>query len=63
MSKPKARIRDRAGNRYRLRDEIPSEAMPAFRALKMAPPQAGGEAFLRRGAIRGTRCHSFLRCA
>jgi len=34
-----AEIVDGAGGRYRLRDEIPGEAMPALRALKMAPPK------------------------
>jgi hypothetical protein len=32
-------IEDGAGLKYRLRDEIPAEAMPALRALKMAPPK------------------------
>ncbi len=32
-------VEDRAGHKYRLRDEIPAEAMPAFRALRMAPPK------------------------
>ena len=32
-------IEDGAGLKYRLRDEIPGEAMPAFRALKMTPPK------------------------
>jgi len=32
-------IEDRAGLKYRFRDEIPAEAMPAFRALKIAPPK------------------------
>jgi len=32
-------IEDGAGARYRLRDEIPQAAMPAFRALKIAPPK------------------------
>ena len=32
-------IEDGAGLRYRLWDEIPAEAMPAFQALKVAPPK------------------------
>ncbi len=32
-------IEDGAGVKYRLRDEIPRAAMPAFKALKMAPPK------------------------
>jgi len=32
-------VEDRAGHKYRFRDEIPAEAMPAFRALRMAPPK------------------------
>ena len=32
-------IEEGAGLRYRLRDEIPAEGMPAFRALKIAPPK------------------------
>lgn len=32
-------LEDRAGHKYRFRDEIPAEAMPAFRALGMAPPK------------------------
>ena len=32
-------VEDRAGGRYRLRDEIPTEAMLVFRALKLAPPK------------------------
>ena len=32
-------IEDGAGLKYRLRDEIPAEAMPALRALKVAPPK------------------------
>lgn len=32
-------LEDGAGARYRLRDEIPQAAMPAFKALGMAPPK------------------------
>jgi len=32
-------IEDGAGVRYRLRDEIPKGATPAFKALKLAPPR------------------------
>ena len=30
---------DGNGHRYRLRDEIPAAAMPAFQALKIVPPR------------------------
>ena len=33
------RSRTGPGHKYRFRDEIPAEAMPAFRALGMAPPK------------------------
>jgi len=32
-------IEDGSGARYRLRDEIPGEAMAAFKALRMATPK------------------------
>jgi len=32
-------IEDGTGLKYRLRDEIPAEAMPALKALGMAPPK------------------------
>ncbi len=32
-------MRTGRGHKYRFRDEIPAEAMPAFRALRMVPPK------------------------